>query len=92
MVLASPKLSGQQSDKDAARLDAAQGALSSSSTTIEAKQKALETIKEIALRQEGYAQEKRNFFENNNYRLNGFKFSNPAPLGSGVELNGTGGR
>jgi hypothetical protein len=92
MVLASPKLSGPQSDKDAARLEAAQGALNSSSTTIEAKQKALLTIKEIAQRQEAYAQEKRTFFENNNYRLNGFKFVNPEAPNAGGQLNGEGGR
>jgi hypothetical protein len=74
LALKTPKFSGPTSDADAKRYDTAVGDISNPSKSLESKTKALQDIKELAIKQQDYAQQQENYFYQNNKSLRGFKY------------------
>jgi hypothetical protein len=72
--LKTPKFSGPTSDADAKRYDTAVGDISNPSKSLESKTAALKDIKELAIKQQDYAQQQENYFYQNNKSLRGFKY------------------
>jgi hypothetical protein len=81
LALKTPKFSGPTSDADAKRYDTAVGDLANPSKSVASKTQALKDIKELATKQQDYAQQQENYYYANNKSLKGFKYVPSNPFG-----------
>ena len=81
LALKTPKFSGPTSDADAKRYDTAVGDLANPSKSAASKTQALKDIKELATKQQDYAQQQENYYYANNKSLKGFKYVPSNPFG-----------
>ena len=82
LALKTPKFSGPTSDADAKRYDTAVGDLANPSKSAASKTQALKDIKELAAKQQDYAQQQENYFYGNNKSLKGFQYVPSNPFGN----------